>query len=503
MKTNTDMLIKFLLKVEQMKLLILIQIIILSFIVPQEAKAKVCQNYLEKSRSLTIISNQSTGLTKLEHDLKGNPKKEKIRAALIKDEIIYSPFFYSFFVQRTIDYRNNIYAGFTSTQIALMSVDETYEIALDVYKKMKITFTTPTTPQLNLKSASNSKDMFFSIPEEIIVHFMHESIMAYGIEGQFNELVTKEADAKMGIVLGPSSLVGVGSLALYVLGVDNFILSSELLGSAGLIGSGITVSLMAAGPKIHNFFKKQKLKSTVNKVARRKFAEDNTQLMIKKSNGHKLTEDLKEIERRLAEVHFNETNQLLTYGSEALGLHRDLIQSFVADFSRWMNIYGQNSDAIKSKLVELKKGEITIGQLDSNLISFTGHVFVEAAQATKKTVATSVLILEKLNEALKILNEIDHTQLSPTDKLDFARKSETLRNAIIIHSHFLEYLTNVYQTIAKVLEGVDRLLIAESGAMVKVISDRLGSEINILSDLDQLINDLDRMESYRKDIAIK
>lgn len=485
-----------------MKLLILIQIIILSFIVPQKINAKVCQNYLEKSKSLTIISNRSTELTKLEHDLKGNPKKEKIRVALIEDEIIYSPFFYSFFVQRTIDYRNNIYAGFTSTQIALMSVDETYAVALDVYKKMKTTFTTPTTPQLNLKSASNSKDMFFSIPEEIVVHFMHESIMAYGIEGQFNELVTKEADAKMGIVLGPTSLVGVGSLALYVLGVDNFILSSELLGSAGLIGSGITVSLMAAGPKIHNFFKKQKLKSTVNKVARRKDAENNTLLMIKKSNGHKLTEDLKEIEIALSEIHFDKSQPLLTYGSEILTLHRDLIQSFVADFSRWMNVYGQNSDAIKNKLIKLKKGEISIGELDSNLISFTGQVFIEAATATKKTAMTSAIMLEKLNQALKTLNEIDQTKLSPTDKLDFVRKSETLRNAIVIHSHFLEYLTNVYQTIAKILEGVDRLLIAESGAMVKVISDRLGSEINILSDLDQLIKDLDRMESYRKDIAL-
>ncbi len=432
---------------------------------------------------------------------------EGIHERLLKAEITYSKYFRRIFNELKL----------RPKQIGLMEPAEIQKLALDIYNIIKLDLVERSTDYATgLSDPYLTKTTFLMLPKELVVDKIGENLVAIGISGDF--LLTEGSfeygpysETPPGITSRLLSL-SVASLSLATFGLTQTFNESwmffEAINGGGLntisvfslVGSVTGGLALFTSELMFKRYDKRKI-AKYQRVA--ELARDTNPSVFKDmffyvaTEKGKLKDSIQKISVQVDSSFEAEPNQkvdLLTYGSNILNLHKDLVDVFVNDFVKWMKIYDLHSLKIKENLNQIKKGQhVKIGG-SQNTLSMLSQIFIEAAEGTRQTIDTSQKIILLLNAHLDALNKIDQTQLTKTDQLDWARKSSVLKLALLAQTQFADNLENVYLTISNILAGLDQITVVESSASIRRMGQHLAQNQEITLTVDELLESLDIMD---------
>ncbi len=482
--------------------------------------ADLCQSYLNQpsktdSKTLAVVAKTYPDLSKRQRTMLLARTERTTLEALEQDylielmelEIIHSKFF-----KATYDSVSWITSP---AQLALFTPQEVQQLAVRIYQRMDRSFEDKDAGIKALSNVVKARELFMKLPSEYVIDKIGEALTLTGVKGKFlryqEEINSRAEIFQLYGVIVPITGTVISFVTALFTGVsynDPLYWSTSTSYSTGLATTAINyystgilgVSLSALpvafqSTRIGRYLTSRKFTRSHNEISGNTAElEPYTRLaLFSDTSPGELSGRIKEIDAKIPDEISSDQN-LMTFGSELTSLNKELTRVFVNDFMSWMVVYKENIETSKQRLLALKDGKVSNSSAIKDPLSTLSNIFVEAGEATRQTNITSQKILRKLNEALQVLNDMDQSDFNDFDKMDWARKSEHLRQTLAIHSNFRTYLSQVYRTISDVLASLDSMNLAEAAVYVNRMGNQLKNNLEVVQQIELVLASLDKFE---------
>lgn len=388
-----------------------------------------CEEFMHTGKYEPIVAPKDHSVPALLSNPYASMSSIKLHHRLVKNQITYSMFFVTSL--RILFYHPE--------ELHLKSKEELKSMAEDVYRYMKH-FLNKKQEYHSFKNLNKTRDLFFSVPEEILIEKIYENMLVM------------------------ASQRGV-----------RFI-----------------------DPSWFNLIKKFKIRRAQLEAEYSKNLVEIPQdipLYIESKQG-KLSTHVEKINSELENVSadIDPSESLRSYADPILDLHRRLIKVYTNDFIQWMPIYDSQILNIRENLNRIKNGERVTVTDSKFLFNLLIQLFTDASEGTRQTMAVSENIVQSLASHIQEFNSLDKTTMNGADKADWIRKSNTLNLALEVHKRFSLNLYSVYNTITTVLMGLDQLEAVESSVAINRMGTQILSSLDAKKIADNILEELDHMD---------
>ena len=451
-------------------------------------------------------------LTRMEHNLIEYPETPDALVTLIQAELIHSAFF-----QECIQHLKNDLLNFNFKlpgQISLLTNEQMGKLANAIYAVMKDQFEGQGDLVQVLTAPRFSSKIFFQFPKQELVAKIGETLQIIGNEKSFYNAFAS-ISARKELVLEPegiSAAIGFcGAIVCGALGILNYLapITSELifLNPTWQLAFGSSATLMVA-PATSYYYRATRAAKNIyrNRIAAHKNVKGAIQFKetifsYQLGNAGKA---LDEIERKALSLDFHYPNldNLQTFGHAPVELHTDLNRFFVENLMKWMTVYERNQIQIRSRIEEIKAGDLDWRQTQRELFGFLSDMLHEASRTIVRSKDISGLITQLISQDLAALRKFQVDEDNVFAITDLQRRLHFLALSFTTHGQFLLFMTPLHRTISNLIETLESLALAESASIMKDLGS-VSLDIDGNRSIENLIQGLMELDAFTSNIKRK
>lgn len=419
---------------------------------------------------------------------------------LIAVHLLYSIFFTTVATHAKVDPKS----------LALLTAEELEATAAKIYEEMALVFGRKSSIPNPLKSIPNvelTHVTFLKYSKQTVIDKIGESLFIIGQKGEFIEMSGIEMHqsvtglgAAAAILSGFTLFFGVMDWATTF--VEPVFWTTMVKGATLSLASSI--AWLTQEKKVARWLTGKKLQrqhlgiihdpSRLERVVSRALPQLKAGELKKKINA--IVSQAGELE---PSQRITPNGSLITFGSQSLELHAELVNIFIRDFMLWMKIYELHRDTIKEKLIAIQNGK-TPGQRDETL-RFLSQVFLEATEATSLATVASDKVVGLLEASRNALREYGETNsLNRTQQTDLDRRIEILAISIQAHMGFQLGLIAIHETVSQTMLNLDRMKGAETARMIEAMSSQMGGLVTEQLAVGQILDSLNSLDAQLQTI---